>query len=110
MLCLAYAGGLRVSEIVSLKIKDIDSARMVITIRQSKGKKDRIIMLSDKLLAILRTYYMQYKPQTWMFEGHGNKQYAIRSVQKVMERIKEKAGVKKESSIHALRHSFATHL
>ena len=110
MLCLAYAGGLRVSEIVALKIKDIDSARMVINIRQGKGKKDRIVMLSDKLLALLRTYYLEYKPKTWMFEGQGNKQYAIRSVQKVLERVKEKAGVKKEGSIHALRHSFATHL
>ena len=110
MLCLAYAGGLRVSEIVSLKIKDIDSARMVITIRQSKGKKDRIIMLSDKLLEMLRIYYKEYKPKVWMFEGPGKKQYSTRSVQKVLEQIKDKAGIKKEGSIHALRHSFATHL
>ena len=61
---MAYAGGLRVSEIVALKIKDIDSARMVINIRQGKGKKDRIVMLSDKLLALLRTYYLEYKPKT----------------------------------------------
>ena len=82
----------------------------LLIIRQGKGKKDRIVMLSDKLLALLRTYYLEYKPKTWMFEGQGNKQYAIRSVQKVLERVKEKAGVKKEGSIHALRHSFATHL
>ena len=110
MLCLAYTGGLRVSEIVSLKIKDIDSARMVITIRQSKGKKDRIIMLSDKLLEMLRIYYKEYKPKAWMFEGPGEKQYSTRSVQKVLEQIKDKARIKKEGSVHALRHSFATHL
>ena len=110
ILCLAYSGGLRVSEIVNLKIQDIDSKRMIINIRQAKGKKDRIVMLSDKLLILLRKYYTEYKPKAWMFEGPGEKQYAIRSVQKVLERIKEKAGVKKEGSMHALRHSFATHL
>ena len=110
ILCLAYSGGLRVSEIVNLKIQDINSKRMIINIRQAKGKKDRIVMLSDKLLILLRKYYTEYKPKAWMFEGAGEKQYAIRSVQKVLERIKEKAGVKKEGSMHALRHSFATHL
>ena len=94
ILCLAYSGGLRVSEIVNLKIQDIDSKRMIINIRQAKGKKDRIVMLSDKLLILLRKYYTEYKPKAWMFEGPGEKQYAIRSVQKVLERIKEKAGVK----------------
>ena len=102
--------GLRVSEIVNLAIKDVDSKRMVINIRQGKGKKDRIVMLSDKLLALLRTYYMEYKPKTWMFEGQGDKQYTTGSVQKVLEWMKEKSGVTKEGSIHALRHSFAIHL
>jgi len=110
MLCLSYACGLRVSEIVNMKIRDIDSKRMVITIRQSKGRKDRQVMLSEKLLILLREYYKQYKPVLWLFEGQFGGEYSIRSVQKVLERVKEKSGVKKKGSIHALRHSFATHL
>ncbi len=110
ILCLAYAGGLRVSEIVNLKIADIDSKRMTITLRQAKGKKDRQIMLSHKLLLMLRAYYKQHKPKTWIFEGQFGEQYSTRSIQLVLKCAKEKAGVKKKGSIHALRHSFATHL
>ena len=110
ILCLAYAGGLRVSEVVNLKIKDIDSKRMVITLRQAKGKKDRQVMLSEKLLILLREYYIEYKPKEWLFEGQGGEQYSSRSIQLVLARAKEKAGVHKKGSIHALRHSFATHL
>lgn len=110
MLCLAYACGLRVSEIVNMKLKDIDSKRMVITIRQSKGRKDRQVMLSEKLLLLLREYFKAYKPKEWLFEGQYGGQYSVRSVQEVLQFAKEKAGVKKKGSIHALRHSFATHL
>jgi len=110
MLCLAYAGGLRVSEITNLRLSDIDSQRMVITLRAAKGKKDRQVMLSETLLAFLREYYKQYTPKQWLFEGTGGKQYSTRSIQKVLERAKQKAGVKKNGAIHALRHSFATHL
>jgi integrase/recombinase XerD len=110
MLCLAYGAGMRVSEIVHLKIHDIDSKRMVINIRQSKGLKDRIVMLSEKLLIMLRAYYKEYKPGIWMFEGHNKEQYSARSLQLVLAHCKEKAGVKKKGSVHALRHSFATHL
>ncbi len=110
MICLAYAGGLRVSEIVNLKLKDIDSKRMVITLRQGKGKKDRQIMLSEKLLILMREYFKEYKPVIWLFEGVKNMQYSARSVQEVIQQAKKKAGVTKKGSIHALRHSFATHL
>jgi len=110
MLCLAYAGGLRVSEIVNLKIADIDSKRMVITLRQGKGKKDRQVMLSEKLLQLLREYFKTYKPKEWLFEGQSGGQYSTRSVQEVIQQAKGKAGIKKKGSIHALRHSFATHL
>lgn len=110
ILCLAYAGGLRVSEIVNLKIYDVDSKRMVITLRQAKGKKDRQIMLAEKLLIMLRAYYKEYKPKVWMFEGQGGEQYSARSIQLILARAKEKAGVHKKGSIHAIRHSFATHL
>lgn len=110
ILCLAYAGGLRISEIVNLKIRDVDSKRMVITLRQAKGKKDRQVMLSEKLLIMLRAYFKKYKPKVWMFEGYSNEQYSIRSISKVMQECKQKAGIKKKGSIHAMRHSFATHL
>lgn len=69
MLCLAYAGGLRVSEIVNVKLTDVDSKRMVITLRQAKGKKDRQVMLSEKLLLLLREYFKKFKPKHWLFEG-----------------------------------------
>jgi integrase/recombinase XerD len=110
ILCLAYAAGLRVSEIVNMKVRDIDSKRMVIIIRQAKGKKDRQVMLSEKLLLMLRAYYKEYKPEKWMFEGQYGEQYSSRSIQSVLHQAKDKAGVKKKGSIHALRHSFATHL
>ncbi|MEO8148650.1 MAG: site-specific integrase [Bacteroidia bacterium] len=110
MLCLAYSAGLRVSEIVNMRIQDIDSKRMVIMVRQGKGKKDRMVMLSEKILVMLREYYKSYKPGFWMFEGANGYQYSTRSVQEVIQQAKHKAGVKKKGSIHALRHSFATHL
>lgn len=110
ILCIAYAAGLRVSEIVNLKVRDIDSKRMIINIRQAKGMKDRIVMLSEKLLLLLRDYYLRYKPTFYLFEGMNGLQYSSRSVQILLADAKKKAGVKKQGSVHALRHSFATHL
>ena len=110
MLCLAYSGGLRISEVVNLKISDIDSKRMLINIRQAKGKKDRIVMLSEKILEILRVYYKEFGPIYWLFEGQKKSQYDVRTLSKIMQQAKEKAGVKKSGGIHSLRHSFATHL
>lgn len=110
MLCLAYAGGLRVSEIVNLKLADIDSKRMVISIRQAKGKKDRQVMLSLTLLELFREYYKKFRPKVWLFEGPNATQYSTRSVQAVLQQTKDKAGITKRGGVHALRHSFATHL
>jgi site-specific recombinase XerD len=110
ILCLAYAAGLRVSELVNMKLKDVDSRRMVITVRQSKGRKDRQVMLSEKLLYLLREYFKKYRPKEWLFEGNKGEQYSTRSIQEVLQHAKQKAGIKKKGSIHALRHSFATHL
>lgn len=110
ILCLAYSTGLRVSEIVNLNITDVDSKRMVITVRQSKGRKDRQVMLSEKLLILLRSYYKQYKPKHWLFEGQYGELYSARSIQEILATAKQKAGIKKKGSVHALRHSFATHL
>lgn len=112
ILCLAYSAGLRISEIVNLKIEDVDSSRMVITLRGAKGKKDRQVMLSSTLLDLLRNYFRseKQKPKIWLFEGQYGGQYSTRSIEEVMKYAKKKAGVKKKGSIHAIRHSFATHL
>jgi site-specific recombinase XerD len=106
----AYATGLRASEIVHLKIKDLDSERMVINVRGGKGKKDRVVMLSAALLLILRQYYLQYRPKEFLFEGQAGGPYSKRSVNMFIADAKRKAGIKKSGSTHALRHSFATHL
>jgi integrase/recombinase XerD len=110
MMMLTYSAGLRVSEVVALKIQDIDSARMTINVRQAKGKKDRQVMLSKKLLEDLRCYYKQYKPKEYLFEGQDGGQYAIRSVQQVFKNAKQRAGNNKQGGVHSLRHTFATHL
>lgn len=111
MLFLAYAAGLRVSEIVALKLREIDSGRMVIRIIGAKGKKDRIIPLSKTTLRNLQDYIALYKPKEFLFEGQdGQLAYSKRSVQLILERAKQAAGIDRKGSIHALRHSYATHL
>lgn len=110
MLIGLYSGGLRVSEIVNLKIADIDSKRMVVSIRGGKGKKDREVMLSEKFLEILRAYYQKYHPRDWLFEGQDGGKYSPRSVQLFFKAALKKSGIKKEATVHTLRHSFATHL
>jgi site-specific recombinase XerD len=110
MLKLCYGMGLRVSEIVNLKISDIDSQRMQVLVQQAKGKKDRYVNLPESILEQLREYYKQYKPKRYLFEGQVGEQYAIRSVQQVFKDALRKAKINKEIGIHGLRHSFATHL
>lgn len=110
MLMIGYAAGLRISEIINLKIKDIDSERMMLHIRNAKGKKDREVILSEMLLTVLRDYYKLYKPKEFLFEGQQGGSYTSRSLNRIMQDAKHKAGIKKEGSIHAFRHSFATHL
>jgi site-specific recombinase XerD len=113
MLMLAYSCGLRVSEVVAIKIKDIDSKRMCILIEQAKGKKDRMVMLSPVLLVMLREYWKKYKPAKggYLFSGQNKGEaYSSRSLQLVLAAAKTKADILKPGSVHALRHSFATHL
>jgi site-specific recombinase XerD len=111
IIMLAYACGLRVSEVVSLKVKHIDSKRMIIFIEKAKGKKDRIVSLSPGMLIMLREYYKQYKPNDYLFEGQlENEHLTARSIQQVLQNAKQKAGIKQAGSMHMLRHSFATHL
>ena len=110
MLMTGYSAGLRVSEIVGLRLRDIDSKRMMIHIHGAKGKKDRMVPLSQKLLMVLREYVGQYKPKVYLFEGQGSTAYSTRSVQLVLAESKRKAGIAKKGSVHSLRHSYATHL
>jgi len=110
ILSVIYSAGLRISEVINLKIKDIDAGRKQIRIEQSKGKKDRYTLLSEKTLELLRIYFKAYHPKVYLFEGADGGQYSTRSVQMFFKDICRKAGIKKKVSVHTLRHSFATHL
>ncbi len=111
LLYVIYAAGLRVGEVVRLTIHDIDRERMLIRIRQAKGRKDRFTMLSMHVLDILRTYVRKYRPDHWLFPGsEEDKHNHERTVQKIFENARIAAGVEKGPTVHTLRHSFATHL
>jgi integrase/recombinase XerD len=106
-----YACGLRVSEVVALRAEDIDSKRMVVRVCQGKGKKDRYVMLSPKLLAILREYYKAFRPTASLFFGKDKERpLHRRTVLLACQRIARRAGLSKRITVHTLRHSFATHL
>ncbi|WP_394265072.1 site-specific tyrosine recombinase/integron integrase [Bergeyella zoohelcum] len=110
IISVLYGGGLRLSELINLQLSDINSDKMLIFIRQSKGKKDRVVMLSEKLLTLLRQYYVAYKPKVWLFEGQSGGQYSAKSIQQVVKSAAQKAGININVTPHTLRHAFATHL
>jgi len=111
MLSLIYSCGLRCNELLTLRFADIDSKRNLILIKQAKGKKDRIVPLSNKILIILREYYQIFKPHTFLFEGQEKgKPYDARSLQLVLKQALKKANINKPVTLHWLRHSYATHL
>ena len=110
LLALIYSSGLRISEAINMKITDIDSQRMLIHVKNAKGKKDRYTLLSIKVLGLLKEYYTVYKPKLYLFEGQFGEQYSSRSAQAVLHQSARKAGITKQISLHTLRHSFATHL
>jgi integrase/recombinase XerD len=110
MLVMLYSAGLRAGEIIDLKIKDIDSKRKIIFIRKGKGFKDRTVMLSNKLTELLRKYYVEYKPTTYLFEGQYGDQYSQSSMRMILKSSAKRAGLKESPNLHWLRHSFATHL
>lgn len=111
ILTTLYAAGLRVSELCQLQVADIDSSRMVLCIRQGKGQQDRCVMLSPRLLALLRQYWQQYKPRTWLFPGRDQTQpLARKTVYLLCREAGMKARLGKAVYPHLLRHAFATHL
>lgn len=110
ILMLTYGMGLRVSEVVKLKISDIDSNRMQVFIEAAKGKKDRYVNLPNSILADLRKYYKEYQPKKYLFEGQYSGQYTTRSVQAVFKTAMKHAKINKRIGVHGLRHSYATHL
>ncbi len=111
MLSLIYSCGLRRGELLNLKLNDIDSKRGLVIIRQGKGRKDRVAPLSDKMLTLLRDYFIAYKPKEWLFEGQNGKgQYDERSLASVLKQALQKSNISKPVTLHWLRHSYATHL
>jgi integrase/recombinase XerD len=110
-LSLAYGAGLRAAEVVSLKVSDVDSRRMLIRVEQGKGRKDRYVMLSPHLLELLRAWWRTERPQGWLFPGRNPvKPITTRQLNRACHSAAEAAGIEKNVSPHTLRHSFATHL
>lgn len=111
ILMLVYSDGLRVGEVVGLKPEDVDSKRMLIHIKGAKGRKDRCSLLSESALKSLREYWKQDKPGKWLFPSTDKERHiTVRTAQRIFEMACERAGIKKDVTIHSLRHSFATHL
>jgi site-specific recombinase XerD len=110
-LSIAYGAGLRASEVISLKVGDIDSARMVIRVDQGKGRKDRYVMLSRRLLDLLRQWWRIARPKGWLFPGRVPGQpLTTRQLNRAVHLAAQRAGIDKRVGLHTLRHSFATHL
>jgi integrase/recombinase XerD len=108
---ISYGAGLRASEVCTLKVKDIDSQRMLIHVEQGKGSKDRQAMLSPGLLEVLRQYWRESRPEGWLFPGKPKiSPLSPRQLNRAFTSAKHIAGVTKPASLHSLRHSFATHL
>ena len=110
ILAVIYSCGLRVSELINIKINDIDNNRMVIHIRKAKGNKDRQVQLTNQLLELLRKYYKKYLPYNYLIVGQNRGKYSTTSIQKIIKNSSLKAGIYKKVTPHTLRHSFATHL
>ncbi|HNR72839.1 MAG TPA: site-specific integrase [Cyclobacteriaceae bacterium] len=110
ILFLLYSAGLRISELLNLRWRDVDEHRMVINIRSGKGRKDRITLLSRHTLHYLKHYLELYEPKEWLFEGQDGNPYSQRSVNKFIHKYCKIAGITRRVSAHTLRHSFATHL
>lgn len=107
----AYAAGLRVSELAGLRIKDVDSERMMLHVRLGKGNKDRYIPLANQLLAILREYWKEYRPTEWLFQGYSKQNpISTSAITLNCQNVRLAANLGKHVTVHSLRHSYATHL
>jgi site-specific recombinase XerD len=107
---LLYSGGLRLREVINLRISDIDFRSMTITINRVGGEEDRQVMLSERLLVVLRLYCSKYQPRAYLFEGQNKSQYSTRSIQQIIQQSVIKSGLNKRISSQILRFSFAIHL
>jgi len=110
ILSIIYSAGLRRGELINLRIQDIQFDKHILYIRGGKGKKDRTSILSDSVSVILHRYLEKHKPNYWLFEGPGRRQYSPTSIAHILKSAVEKSGIKKRVTPHMLRHSFATHL
>ena len=111
LLATIYAAGLRVSEAVHLRVRDVDPQRMTLRIEQGKGAKDRYVPLSKRLLVQMRAYWQSHPPGTWLFPSRRtDRPMHVSSAQKIWMRAKLRAGIEKTGGIHSLRHAYATHL
>ena len=110
LLFFLYSAGLRISELLNLKPEDIDAQRGLIYVRGGKGKKDRVTLLSKVALVYMEEYKREYQPKTWLFEGPDGGPYGCRSVNLIIKRSGQRAGIMKRISAHTLQHSFVTHL
>ena len=110
ILSLIYSSGIRIGEALNLTINDLDSDRMLISIRRGKGEKDRMVPMASNVLKLLRVYYKEYKPVNYLFNGNENGPYSATSVRNVLKRAVYKSYIKKNVTPHTLRHSYATHL
>jgi site-specific recombinase XerD len=110
ILSLLYGSGLRMGEVLNLKLSDIDSSRMVFNIREGKGLKDRQMPLSQQLSDLINNYISQYNPKEYLFNGQFGLQYTNSSVNSLLKYYADKAGVKKRIHAHKIRHCYATHL
>jgi integrase/recombinase XerD len=104
-----YSTGMRVGEVIDMKISNIDRSRMVINIQDAKGGKDRQVTLDPNMLKLLESYYREYKPKEYLFNGQVDIKYSSRSIAQFLQKYSDIAGVKKRVHPHLIRHCFATH-